>query len=154
MSIIEKFSIGYRLKHDNAEHEVEKEISKNNKMSKNIRTKTFTRKGTVSADLAKQLVTLGYNIDNIMCLVKNHPFVSVEEAINLIEKNPESGLYNHYFIPKENFNREIPKNNNGSENIKTKEEEEVCRICGGKKKEHIDEKDEFQKLVIESKKKI
>ena len=150
MSIIDQFSIGYRIERQNIQKENANEISNNTKMSKNIRTKTFTRKGTVSADLAKQLVTLGYNIDNIMCLVKNHPFSSVEEAINLIEKNPDSGLYNHYFIGNDKSNIKF---NSSSENIKTKEEEEKCRICGGKKNEHIDEKDEFQKLVIESKKK-
>ena len=154
MSIIDQFSIGYRLKHQNKPKGNLNKFTNITKMSKKVRaTKTFVRKGTLSADLANQLVTLGYNIDKLMCLLKNHPFSSVEEAVNLLEKNPDSGLYNHYFVKNENIKKSNIKIKNGSENLKTIDEDEECFICGGKRKEHIDEKDEFQKIVIESKKK-
>ena len=37
-------------------------------------------------------------IDSIMSLAKQNKFTTVEEALDLLEKDPETNLYNHYFV--------------------------------------------------------
>ena len=157
MSFVEQFSIGYKLRKEKLKKTLDNCSEKQSKPNNFFRMRTYTRKGTLSASLAQKLVSLGYNIDSIMSLMKIHNFSNVEEALNLLEKDPVTKLYNHYFFPKNDDNsflkrakseQLILKNRNKSKN----KIETICRICGGEKKEHI-EKDEYTQEITKYKKK-
>ena len=155
-SFFDQFSIGFKFRKDKLK---KTKISNFGKQKKLYRTKTFTKKGNLSAQLAQNLITLGYSLDSIMCLMKLHNFSNVEEALNLLEKDPISKLYNHYFFEsKKNFISQESKSdnfiiniNNNTKKENKKEIKDRCRICGGEREEHI--KDEFNKeLALERKK--
>ena len=155
MSFIEKFSIGYKLRKEKLKKTIDNYSEKQSKNNHFLRTRTFTRKGNLSAQLAQKLVSLGYNIDSIMSLMKIHNFSNVEEALNLLEKDPVTKLYNHYFFPQKVVNSSLQRAK--SEQIVLKKNKnkciDLCRICGGTKEEHIDEKDEFNQEITKFKKK-
>ena len=106
MSFVERFSIGYKLRKDKLKKTIkttDNYSEKQSKVNNLLRTRTYTRKGNLSAQLAQKLVSLGYHIDSIMSLMKIHNFSNVEEALNLLEKDPVTKLYNHYFYPQKNI---------------------------------------------------
>jgi hypothetical protein len=74
-----------------------------------------------------------YKIDSIMALAKQTKFSTVEEALEYLERDPESNLYNHYFCP---FNY-------SSSNSK-------CRICGNSISEHINDEESGNKFLNQS----
>ena len=156
-SFIDQFSIGFIFRKDKSKKPKIYNFEKKNKL---FRTKTFTKKGNLSAQLAHNLISLGYSLDSIMCLIKIHNFSNVEEALNLLEKDPISKLYNHYFFAskKNYFSQDsksddiIIKVNNKSKNKRNKGDEDRCRICDGTREEHINEKDEFNKELIKARK--
>ena len=144
MSFIEQFSIRYKFKKDKLRKTIDNYSEKQSKLNSLFRSRTDTRKGSLSAQPAQKLVSLGNNIQSIMSLMKIHNFSNVEEALNLLEKNSVTNLYNHYFYPIENYNSTLQRIK--SEQIifrKNNKNELICRIYGGTKEEHIDEKDEF-----------
>ena len=94
-SFFDQFSIGFKLRNDKQKKPKECKMERQHKL---YRTKTFTKKGNLSAELARNLISLGYSLDSIMCLMKLHNFSNVEEALNLLEKDPITKLYNHYFF--------------------------------------------------------
>lgn len=157
-SFFDKFSIGFKLRKDKIKKSKEYNLENSHKL---FRTKTFTKKGNLSAQLAQNLITLGYSLDSIMCLMKLHNFSNVEEALNLLEKDPLTNLYNHYFYEsKQNFISQESKSDNAVINIKHENKNKKglgvwdrCRICGGERNEHINEKDEFAKELEQAKKK-
>ena len=156
-SFIDQFSIGFIFRKDKSKKPKIYNFEKKNKL---FRTKTFTKKGNLSAQLAHNLISLGYSLDSIMCLIKIHNFSNVEEALNLLEKDPISKLYNHYFFAsKKNYFSQDSKSddivikvNNKSKNKRNKGDEDRCRICDGTREEHINEKDEFNKELIKARK--
>ena len=156
-SFIDQFSIGFIFRKDKSKKPKIYNFEKKNKL---FRTKTFTKKGNLSAQLAHNLISLGYSLDSIMCLIKIHNFSNVEEALNLLEKDPISKLYNHYFFAsKKNYFSQDSKSddivikvNNKSKNKRNKGNEDRCRICDGTREEHINEKDEFNKELIKARK--
>ena len=156
-SFIDQFSIGFIFRKDKSKKPKIYNFEKKNKL---FRTKTFTKKGNLSAQLAHNLISLGYSLDSIMCLIKIHNFSNVEEALNLLEKDPISKLYNHYFFEsKKNYFSQDSKSddivikvNNKSKNKRNKGNEDRCRICDGTREEHINEKDEFNKELIKARK--
>ena len=156
-SFIDQFSIGFIFRKDKSKKPKIYNFEKKNKL---FRTKTFTKKGNLSAQLAHNLISLGYSLDSIMCLIKIHNFSNVEEALNLLEKDPISKLYNHYFFEsKKNYFSQDSKSddivikvNNKSKNKRNKGDEDRCRICDGTREEHINEKDEFNKELIKARK--
>ena len=93
-SFFEQFSIGFKLRNDKQNKLKDNKLGNKKKL---FRTKTFTKKGNLSAQLAQTFISLGYSLDSIMCLMKLHNFSNVEEALNLLEKDPVTKLYNHYF---------------------------------------------------------
>jgi hypothetical protein len=151
MSFIEQFSIRYKFKKDKLKKTIDNYSEKQSKLNALFRTRTYTRKGNLSAQLAQKLVSLGYNIDSIMSLIKIHNFSNVEEALNLLEKNPVTNLYNHYFYPMKNDSN-LQRTKSQQIISRKKKDGQFCRICGGTKEEHIDEKDEFN-LELEKAKK-
>ena len=156
-SFIDQFSIGFIFRKDKSKKPKIYNFEKKNKL---FRTKTFTKKGNLSAQLAHNLISLGYSLDSIMCLIKIHNFSNVEEALNLLEKDPISKLYNHYFFAsKKNYFSQDSKSddivikvNNKSKEKRNKGDEDRCRICDGTREEHINEKDEFNKELIKARK--
>ena len=156
-SFFDQFSIGFKFRKDKSKKLRVYNFEKKNKL---FRTKTFTKKGNLSAQLAHNLISLGYSLDSIMCLMKLHNFSSVEEALNLLEKDPISKLYNHYFFEsKKNYLSQDSKSddivikvNNKPKIKKNAGNENRCRICYGTREEHINEKDEFNKELIKARK--
>ena len=140
MSIIDSFSLEYRFskrkkkrssvlsqKYKNRvfDHQFSNNNTLNNNINNNIiRNKTTISNKIISVQLLDKLTSLGYNIDSIMALAKQRRFSTVEEALDLLEKDSETHLYNHYFCPI-NF----PLSNN------------KCRICGNSISEHINDED-------------
>ena len=111
----------------------------NNSNINNINIKQLNRNKTsistkiISVHLLDQLTSLGYKIDSIMALAKQTKFSTVEEALEYLERDPESNLYNHYFCP---FNY-------SSNNSK-------CRICGNSISEHINDEESGNKFLNQS----
>ena len=62
MSFIEKFSIGYKFRKDRLKKTIDNYSEKQSKLNNLLRTRTYTRKGNLSAQLAQKLVSLGYII--------------------------------------------------------------------------------------------
>ena len=145
MSIIDSFSLEYRLskqtkkrissifsrmKRDKTLDNKSLNINSiNNNLRQLGRNKTIINTKIISAQLIEQLTSLGYKIDSIMTLAKQNKFSTVEEALDLLEKDSETNLYNHYFCP---YNS--PSNN------------PKCRICGSYIYEHINDEDSGNKL--------
>ena len=147
MSIIDSFSLEYRfnkknkkrrstiLSRNNGEKTLDFKSSNiiniyNNNLKGINRNKTTISGKMIPVQLLDNLTSLGYNIDSIMALAKQNKFSTVEEALDLLEKDPETNLYNHYFCPL-NF----PLNN-------TK-----CRICGNSINEHINDDESGNKIL-------
>ena len=158
-SILDQFSIGFKFRKDKRKKSKDLNIANQNKL---YRTKTYTKKGNLSAQLAQNLISLGYSLDSIMSLMKIHNFSNVEEALNLLEKDPISKLYNHYFMESKNnlFNKDSKSDNivikirQNPKKEMNKKSGDICRICGGGREEHINEKDEYNKELNLVKKKI
>ena len=156
-SFFDQFSIGFKFRQDKSKKPKLYNFEKKNKL---FRTKTFTKKGNLSAQLAHNLISLGYSLDSIMCLMKIHNFSNVEEALNLLEKDPISKLYNHYFFEsKKNYFSQDSKSddivikvNKESKIKRNMGNEDRCRICEGTREEHINEKDEYNKELIKARK--
>ena len=120
MSLLNKFSVSYNLEQANKKKHHHNE---NSELSK-----TAIKKNGLRNEVAQDLIELGYDIDILMMLIKIHPFTNVDEALNLLSKDPDTHLYNHkYYNPKVNSKLNIIN--------------EPCLICQGKKKEHINEDD-------------
>ena len=151
MSIIDSFSLEYRLNRKKIKRTsailsknyrakiIEYKSSNNNTLNNNnninninglLRNKTTISGKIISVQVLDKLTSLGYKIDSIMALAKQNKFSTVEEALDLLEKDSETNLYNHYFCPI-NF----PINN-------TK-----CRICGNSIDEHINDEESGNKLL-------
>ena len=145
MSIIDSFSLEYRLNKKsrkraslfsrfNRDKTLENKSSNINSINNNLRqlarNKTTLSGKMISVQLLDQLTSLGYKIDSIMSLAKQNKFTTVEEALDLLEKDPETNLYNHYFCPYI------------FQSINSK-----CRICGNSIHEHINDEDSGNKLL-------
>ena len=145
MSIIDSFSLEYRFtrrgkkrasiysryKGDKALENKSSNINSiNNNLSQLARNKTTLSGKIISVDLLDQLTSLGYKIDSIMSLAKQNKFTTVEEALDLLERDPETKLYNHYFCP-----------------YMYQTMNSKCRICGNSINEHINEEDSGNKLL-------
>ena len=152
MSFIEQFSIGYKFRKEKLKKTFENYSEKQSKLNSFFHARTYTRKGNLSAQLAKKLVSLGYSIDSIMSLMKIHNFSNVEEALNLLEKDPITKLYNHYFYPKKIDNAILQRTRSEQNVLRMNKDDKFCLICGGTKNEHIDEEDEFNKELSKAKK--
>ena len=118
MSLLNKFSVSYNLEQANKK----KHHHRNPELSK-----TAIKTNGIRNQVAQNLIELGYDIEILMMLLKIHPFTTVDEALNLLSKDPDSHLYNHKY-----YN---PNKSNSKFNIIDK----PCLICQGKKNEHIDD---------------
>ena len=113
MSLLNKFSVSYNLE------------QANRKKHNAFLSKTGIKSNGIRNQVAQDLLELGYNIESLMMLLKIHPFTTVEEALNLLSKDPDTHLYNHKYY-----------NPNIKPNSKFNIIDEPCLICQGKKNEH------------------
>ncbi len=118
MSLLNKFSVSYNLEQANKK----KHHHRNPELSK-----TAIKINGIRNQVAQNLIELGYDIEILMMLLKIHPFTTVDEALNLLSKDSDTHLYNHKY-----YN---PNKSNSKFNII----DESCKICQGKKNEHIDD---------------
>ena len=118
MSLLNKFSVSYNLEQANKK----KHHHRNPELSK-----TAIKINGIRNQVAQNLIELGYDIEILMMLLKIHPFTTVDEALNLLSKDSDTHLYNHKY-----YN---PIKSNSKFNII----DEPCKICQGKKNEHIDD---------------
>ena len=114
MSLLNKFSVSYNLEQSNR-----KKLNHRN----SILSKTAIKSNGLKNQVAQDLLELGYNIEILMILLKVHPFSTVDEALNLLSKDPDTHLYNHKYY-----------NPNVKPNSKFNIIDEPCLICQGKKK--------------------
>lgn len=109
MSILNKFSVGYGLDH-----------SKRKKKEFHRQNTHYSRKGEgLDVEVAHILTSLGYTLDKLMLLMKVHPFSTSDEALNYLEKDPDTNKYNHKFYKRNNENK--------------------CGICEADLSEHIED---------------
>ena len=113
MSLLNKFSVSYNLE------------QANRKKHNAFLSKTGIKSNGIRNQVAQDLLELGYNIESLMMLLKIHPFTTVEEALNLLSKDPDTHLYNHKYY-----------NPNIKPNSKFNIIDEPCLICQGKKNEN------------------
>ena len=69
-SFFDQFSIGFKLRNDKQKKPKECKIERQHKL---YRTKTFTKKGNLSAELARNLISLGYSLDSIILFARTTP---------------------------------------------------------------------------------
>ena len=114
MSIIDSFSLEYRLNRKKIKRTsailsknyrakiIEYKSSNNNTLNNNnninninglLRNKTTISGKIISVQVLDKLTSLGYKIDSIMALAKQNKFSTVEEALDLLEKDSETNLY-------------------------------------------------------------
>ena len=124
MSLLNKFSVSYNLEQSNR-----KKLNHRN----SILSKTAIKSNGLKNQVAQDLLELGYNIDILMILLKVHPFSTVDEALNLLSKDPDTHLYNHKYY-----------NPNVKPNSKFNIIDEPCLICQGKKNEHGNDYDYYE----------
>ena len=113
MSLINKFSVSYNLEQAN------KRRRHSSSTHTYIEPKN-NRPDILSNEVAESLVKLGFDIETLMMLLKLHSYSTVEEALNLLAKDPDTGKYNHRFYQPTS---QITTN---------------CVICQGSINEHID----------------
>jgi hypothetical protein len=119
----------------------EKNGSFNSKKTNKEKEKENKYTGNIKPEVIEKLILFGFELDQIIITHKAHKFTDIEQACYLMLKDPETNLYNHIFIPKdEPFNekdiknlKKIYKDNSFIENI----ESNKCKICKGILSEHI-----------------
>jgi hypothetical protein len=94
MSLFNRFSVAYNI--DKA--------SKNNE-SEEMDIKTIKNRPKPPAreflgeDVVNPLLGFGFDVEQVMMAFKLYKFSTVDEAIYIMMKDPETGRYNHRFIP-------------------------------------------------------
>jgi hypothetical protein len=122
MSIMNKFSMTYNMNRANKREDILDSTAKMN---------LYNEKGKeyLSEDVVKHLMNFGYDLDQIMTAFKIYKFTTVDEAIHIIMRDPETGKYPHRFIPG------CQKNDQGYERVKSIN---TCIICSEGINDHID----------------
>lgn len=118
MSLMNKFSVTYNLDRAN------KKKKKGN--IKDTLSNTNNKK-VLTKEVAESLLLLGYELDVIVFLFKIHFYSTVNEALTLFSKDPDTQMFNHKFSPsdkKQNQYKAMGDN---------------CLICKGIKNEHLDD---------------
>ncbi|MCQ2820859.1 MAG: E3 ubiquitin protein ligase [archaeon] len=113
MSLINKFSVSHNF--ENSSKKRKDQIGH----SYSIRRR---ENGVLDNELAQDLIKLGYNIQTLMNLVKVNSFESVDEALNLLSKDPETGKYPHRFYQ--------------PDDAMLNKLDTPCAICGATQSEH------------------
>jgi hypothetical protein len=108
-------------------------------------------KGNLRPEVIEKLLLFGFNIDQILTTHKIYKFMEVEEACNLMIRDPDTNLYNHEFITDEAnlYQNENYKNKNKDQILKSNlksmdfvknlgidSSNFLCKICYEKYSEH------------------
>jgi hypothetical protein len=107
----------------------------NKKKQENLDTTTKVQlnnekyKEFLSEDVVKPLLNFGYDLDQVMMAFKIYNFTTVDDAIHILMKDPETGKFHHRFI------NNTERNNEGYEGVKGSL---PCMICGEEMILHID----------------
>lgn len=140
-----------------------------NKRSNIKKSKTSSCIGGIREEFIQSLTSYGFKLEQIMITHSKYKFTSVEEALQLMTRDPETKLFNHEFVSDyANINNNIKSNNNsqyndaqsnynGKENNQLNYNNEIpstamtrnnnnnitlkCLICYGEEKDHIDKID-------------
>lgn len=141
---------------ENSNLEIKANIYNSSYISNNSRGSELKdmNQGIMRPEVLEKLVVCGLELDQIITAHKIYKFTEVEEACNLIMKDPETNLYHHEFIPltteelnsKSNLNYEknkISSTISKSKSIKSKSNLESlsfdlhnCKICNGNYSDH------------------
>lgn len=124
MSLVNKFSITYNIEQSNT---YKKRLSQSGK--DNLVADTTIFRECVSEDILNPLINFGYDLDQIMLTFKMYRFTSVEHALFLLMKDPDTKKYNHRFVEmNKSFNEKYEDVRKG----------QTCYLCGDTPDEHID----------------
>jgi hypothetical protein len=98
-------------------------------------------KGNLRPEVIQKLVLFGLKIDQIIATHRIYKFTEVEEALNLMMRDPDTNLYNHKFIPMDsNLNKIKVTHNNSKSNEDTENfglESFKCKICNENYSDHL-----------------
>lgn len=106
-----------------------------------------------TGEIFSDLLAMGYSIESLSCCYNKYKFTSVNDAICLMSKDPETNLYNHYFISKQVQRITSDKKENQNGLIIFETEEDKCIICNDKRDLHIVESKKEEIKSNRSKKK-
>lgn len=85
----------------------------------------------ISEDVVKPLLNFGYTLDQIMITHKLYKFQTVDDAIHLMMRDPETGKFHHRFL-----NANGVRNSEGYSDLRVPEDK--CVLCLEPANEHID----------------
>ena len=124
--------------------ELDIKIQASSKESINRRhTKSYTVKNTVErltinnvtpnvkalGDITRQLLQLGYSPECInLCMIK-YKYHSLEQILNVLEKNEDTGKYNHQFFSVKQYNIM-------NKRASSFQDDNICVLCNDEKKNH------------------
>lgn len=119
--MLNKFSLGYNME----KHKREKDsIKLASQLSHSVRTLGVGKRSSslnpqnnnpLSGDITDNLVALGFDMHQIVLAHRIYNFISIEQAVHIMMKDPESGVYLHKYIDKD----------------------KLCAICNEKQEEHF-----------------
>lgn len=119
MSLFNRFSVAYNI--DKA--------SKNNE-SEDIDKKVFKQRSKatirefIGEEVVNPLIGFGFDVEQIMMAFKLYKFNTVDEAIYILMRDPETGKYNH---------RYVSRNEGGYKKIN----DQNCFLCGDEPSYHV-----------------
>ena len=124
--------------------ELDIKIQASSKESINRRhTKSYTVKNTVErltinnvtpnvkalGDITRQLLQLGYSPECInLCMIK-YKYHSLEQILNVLEKDEDTGKYNHQFFSVKQYNIM-------NKRASSFQDDNICVLCNDEKKNH------------------
>lgn len=92
-----------------------------NKKIKLLRSNTRNYVNGLSEELIYNMQKIGFRVDQIVAAHSQYNFLEVEEALSIMTRDVETGLFYHNFI--------------------TKKEKDECQICDGRANEHYAKKE-------------
>lgn len=96
MSLLEKFTIGFKYKERRKSFHLNYNVSMKLKESQEE-----SPKQVLSQELVEILITFGFEFMQIVTAFKYYKFTCIEEAFYVLLKDNETGKYNHNFISNE-----------------------------------------------------
>jgi hypothetical protein len=146
MSLWNKFSVGYNM--EKARRKSQRD--QNDQTAKIHINIVDDNKEVIGENIVEPLLDFGYSLDQVMTAFKIYKYRTVDEAIYILMRDPETSKYNHRFIK-----QDIVKGD--YEQVVTTSNK--CKICGGNAADHADYSSELNtrpdfKLNVESDKNI
>lgn len=120
MSLMNRFSVTYNLDNTNKKKR-KSNMKEQSSLSINNNQKALTK------EVAESLLLLGYELDVIVLLFKMHFYSTVNEALTLFSKDPDTNMFNHKFSQLVKVKGDYKSTSNS------------CIICKGSRSEHLDD---------------